>query len=241
MLTDLFLCGRRRGELSDVEKRALEGAATEVRAIPARTRIVERGERLRASTLLLEGWMCRYVDSRDGQRQIVALQVPGDFVDLHGFPLERLDHDVGTLSACRVATVPHDRLFRIVVEFPHLARLLWFSTLLDAAMHREWIFRIGRLSALGRVAHLLCELHERLRVVGLVKDGSFDFPLTQQDIGEACGLTSVHANRTIGRLRNDGLVTIAHRRVTIHDFAGLARVAEFEGGYLYLDDGSQGD
>lgn len=235
MITDLFLRGRRRHELSAGEKRALESSVSEIRDIPARTRIVERGERLKHSTLLLSGWMCRYVDSRDGQRQILALQVPGDFVDLHGFPLERLDHDVATLSASRIATVPHDRLMALVTEHPHLARLLWFSTLLDAAMHREWIFRIGRLSAIGRVAHMICELHERLRCIGMVQDGGFDFPLTQQDIGEVCGLTSVHANRTIGKLRNDGVCTIAQRRVTIHDMAALRRIAEFEGSYLYID------
>lgn len=216
----------------------MEAALGEVRTVPARTEVVRRGEPVRHSTLLIDGVMCRYMDARDGQRQLVALHFAGDFTDLHGFPLQRLDHDLATITACRVVSVPHERLTALTERWPHLGRLLWFSTLLDAAMHREWIFRIGRLPAIGRVAHLICETHARLQAVGRVEHGSFDFPLTQQDLAEACGLTSVHVNRTLARLRKDGLVTIppATRRVTIHDLPALARLGEFDPDYLYLED-----
>jgi CRP-like cAMP-binding protein len=114
---------------------------------------------------------------------------------------------------------------------------LWFSTLLDAAQHREWIFSMGRLDAIGRVAHFVAETRARMNAIGLVDEsGWFDFPLTQQDIGEACGLTSVHVNRTMRRLREDGLIEIAGRRARVLDIAVLARIGEFIPDYLYLDD-----
>ncbi|MGJ3626098.1 Crp/Fnr family transcriptional regulator [Sphingomonas sp. MMS24-JH45] len=109
--------------------------------------------------------------------------------------------------------------------------------LLDAALHREWIFRIGRLDALGRVGHLLCETHARLAATGRARDGIFEWPLTQQDTGEACGLTAVHVNRTLRRLREDGLAEIIRGSARILDLPRLARLAEFDPDYLYLENG----
>ena len=231
-----FLRGRRRGELSREEQAALEDALSEPVTVPARSTIVRRGQPVRQSTMLISGFMCRYMDARDGFRQLVSLELPGDFVDLHGYPLQRLDHDLATLTECVVATIPHERLTELIEAFPHLGRLLWFSSLLDAAMHREWIFRLGRLESTGRLAHLLCETYTRLAAIGRVEDGAFDFPVTQQDLGEACGLTSVHINRTVRRLREAGLAEIGKGQVRILDFPGLAALGEFSGDYLYLDD-----
>lgn len=231
-----FLRGRVRSPTPE-ERAILDGAIERVEHVPARKVVVNRGERVRYSTLLLEGAMCRYMDARDGYRQLVAYQVPGDFVDLHGYPLQFLDHDIGTLTDCTVALVPHARLDEIVVRHPQLAQTLWFATLLDAALHREWIFRLGRLDAIGRVGHFLCETCARLDAVGRVENGRFALPLTQQDIGEACGLTSVHVNRTLRRLREDGLADVAKGEVMITDHARLARVAEFDPDYLYLSKG----
>ena len=232
-----FLQGRRRRELAGEELAALAAIMSPPVPIPARRTIIRRGQEVRQSTLLVSGFLCRYMDARDGYRQLVSVQVPGDFVDLHGYPLRRLDHDVATLTDVSVSTVSHDDLTALLARFPHLNRMLWFSTLLDAAMHREWIFRLGRLEAAGRLAHFLCETYERLRVVGLAADGRFDFPLTQQDIGEACGLTSVHVNRTLRRLREAGLAEMASRTARILNMPALAALGEFEPDYLYLDDG----
>ena len=124
----------------------------------------------------------------------------------------------------------------LIEAYPHLGRLLWFSSLLAAAMHREWIFRLGRLESTGRLAHFLCETYARLTATGRVEDGSFDFPLTQQDMGEACGLTSVHINRTVRRLREAGLAEVGKGQVRILDFPGLAALGEFNPDYLYLDE-----
>ena len=236
-VTGDFLRGRGRFRLSEAEKDALEASVERVETLPARTIVTSRGQRVRYSTLLLDGTMCRYMDARDGFRQLVALQVAGDFIDLHGFPLEVLDHDVGTLTESRIAVFPHARIEALMERMPHLARWLWRSTLLDAALHREWIFRLGRLDAVGRVAHLLTEIYFRLAAVGRAGDMSFPLALTQQDLGEACGLTSVHVNRTLRRLREEGLADFSRGKVTIMDLPRLSRVAEFDPDYLYLDDG----
>lgn len=218
-----FLRGRGRSAMTEEEKDVLDGAVERIEEIPARTIVIRRGELIGYSTMLLDGAMCRYMDARDGLRQLVAMQVTGDFVDLHGYPLQRLDHDVGTLTDVRVALVPHARIDRILVDHPRLTRLMWRSTLLDAALHREWIFRIGRLDAAGRLAHFLLETYHRLRVVGRADGGAFELALTQQDLGEALGLTSVHVNRMLQQARRDGDLQWRVGHVRLTDPAGLAR------------------
>lgn len=226
--------------MSEEEKQIIESAVDRVDTLPARTVLVTRGKKVRTSTLLIEGAMCRYMDARDGYRQLVAYQVPGDFVDLHAYPLERLDHDVATIAESRVAYVQHAAVDEIIASHPRLARILWRSTLLDAAMHREWIFRLGRLDAAGRVAHFLSETCHRMAAVERVRDGAFVLPLTQQDLGEACGLTSVHVNRTLRRLREERLAEIGRGEARILDGARLARLGEFDPDYLYLEEGGWG-
>lgn len=187
------------------------------------------------SRLLLSGIVCRYKDLRNGQRQITELHVPGDFVDLHSFTLKQLDHDVMTLTPARLANVPHDNLRRITERFPHITRMYWFSTNLDAVVHREWELSLGRRTARARLATLLSELHLRLRIVGLANANGYDLPLTQTDLAECTGLTNVHVNRTLRELREEGLVALQAGRVTIIDRLSLWRVGEFDPRYLYLD------
>ena len=233
MLTRRFLLGRARDALSDEERQVLESAVTSVRQIPARTTIVRRGELVSQSCLLLDGFMCRYLDDRQGYRQLVSIHVPGDFVDLHGFPMKRLDHDIATMGACTLATFDHRALATLQERHPRLTRWLWFATLLDAAIHREWIFRLGRLGAEGRVAHFFCELNARLEMVDLASDGRFSLPATQADLAEACGITGVHANRVLRLMRERGLATFRGGEVRILDARRLAQLAEFDPVYLY--------
>lgn len=226
---------RARDTVSPEEEQALRDAVAEVRSLSADEIVVHAGRVLTFSVLLLDGIMCRYKDLSDGQRQITELHVPGDFADLHSFTLKRLDHNIMTITPCRIAIVPHERLERITERFPHLTRLLWFTTNLDAAIHREWEVSLGRRSALSRIAALFCEMTLRLEVVGLAEGLSYDFDLTQTDLAECVGLTPIHVNRTLKELREQGLVQFRGGRVTIHDWDGLARVAEFDTAYLYLE------
>lgn len=237
-LTGRFLMGRGRERLSLDEQRVLEENVRTVKEFPARHHLVCRGEKLDQSMMLVDGYVTRYMDDREGYRQLVSVHVPGDFVDLHGFPTGRLDHDIGTLGPVKVAMFDHDTLTAITDRYPHLTRVLWFSTLLDAAMHREWIFRLGRLGADGRLAHFFCELNARLSMVGLADNGRFELPLTQPDLAEACGLTGVHVNRVLRDLRERDLLLFRNGQVDILNLPGLESVAEFESDYLYCDMGN---
>ncbi len=232
--TDRFLRGRRGVSLDADERQRVEQAICDVRDVGARQTIIRAGERLYTSTMLVEGIMCRYIDDRDGHRQLVAVHVPGDFVDLHAYPLKTLDHDLSTLTAVRIAIVPHAELDAINAERPELTRKLWFSTLLDAAMHRAWLFRLGRLDAVSRVAHFFCETNLRMISAGLSDGHRFRFDITQLDLGEICGLTSVHVNRVLRQLREDGLCTFRSGLVEIQDMPRLVRQGQFDPAYLYM-------
>ena len=236
MKTTNFLKGRRGTQITKEEREALEGVLSKPTKLPARRLVVRAGEEVTQSILLLEGFMCRYMDDRKGNRQLVAVHLPGDFVDLHGYPLQHLDHDVATITEATVAYAPHSRLTEITQRMPHLSRMLWFSTLLDAAMHREWIFRLGRLNAAGRVAHFLAETNVRLMMIGRSDGHRYDLPMTQTDLGEACGLTQVHTSRTLSALRRGGIADVQCGVVHIKDRRELQRLAEFDAAYLYPDD-----
>lgn len=235
MIERLLLKLRVRDILSAAEEAALLGLIDTVEEVPAKKLVVARGVPLRHSILLLDGLMCRYKDLKNGRRQISALHVPGDFLDLHGFTLKHLDHDVMALAKSHMVLVPHERLTQLTIDFPHLTRLLWFSTNLDAAIHREWEVSLGQRSGVERVAHLFCELFTRMSVVGLVEGHSYDLPMSQAELGECLGLTPVHTNRVLRNLRERGLAEMKARQVHIHDMAGLKALAEFDPVYLYLD------
>ncbi|MXO94361.1 helix-turn-helix domain-containing protein [Erythrobacter arachoides] len=232
--TELFLKGRLRHELREEEKQALENAIAGTIELRPRTTLVERGERVDYSYYLIEGTMLRHLDDKRGARQLVGLNVSGDFVDLHSFAMKRLDHNVASLDRALLAKVPHKAIAGLVDKFPHMARALWFSTLLDAAMHREWIFRLGRLNAEGRIAHLISEIVARLRFVDQYDGRNLPVPLLQRDYAEACGITSVHANRSFKNLRERGILNPrGDGRIEILDEDALHRLGEFDGDYLY--------
>jgi len=226
---------RQRTDIDPEEERAIRELVTETRTIPADHILIRAGEELTNSILLLDGWMARSKDMATGERQVTELHVSGDFPDLHGFTLKRLDHDVITYSECKIGVVPHDRLLEITRKFPHIARVYWFSTNVDAAITRELALSLGQRSAISRMAHLFCELYVRLKVVDRTDGDRYQFPLTQRELSECLGLTVVHVNRTLQELRRKQLVEFENRNLTILDRKGLESVAEFDPAYLYLD------
>jgi CRP-like cAMP-binding protein len=226
---------RKRDEINPEEEAAIRGAVAEVREVPADKALIRSGQELDVSTLLLDGWMARAKDLRSGQRQITELHVAGDFVDLHSFSLKRLEHDILTLTPCTIAIVPHEALRAITEQHAHLTRVYWFSTNLDAAIHRERMLSLGARSAISRMAHLFCELYVRLEIVGLTNGHSYGLPLTQQELAECHGLTSVHVNRTLQELRRREVIQLEERWLEILDLRQLQSIAEFEPAYLYLD------
>lgn len=225
---------RARDTISVEEEAAIRAGMGEARRYPADQVVIRGGEELSGSTLLIDGYMARYKDLSDGRRQITQIHVPGDFCDLHSFTLKMLDHNILALTPCTVAVMPHTELTRITEQCPHLTRVYWFLTNLDAAIHREWELSLGQRNALSRVAALFCELLVRLEIVGLVQDTSYALPITQAELGECLGLTAVHVNRTLRELRERGLLEFRGGRAKVLDEAGLRAVAEFDPAYLYL-------
>ena len=227
---------KRYGPPSDEECAALIEALTPPAVVPAGHEIIQQFTQPRISTLLLSGTIGRVVTLKRGAQQITALQVPGDFVDLHAFLLGNLDHSIVALSDCLTATVAHDDLRRITNRYPRLGRSLWFLTLVDAAVHRQWLAVLGRREALGRVAHVLCELYTRLADVGLAQKGQFELGLTQMHMADVLGLSAVHVNRVAQLLRRRGLITWDRRGgIEILDWDTLAELAEFDPAYLQLE------
>ncbi|WP_245841587.1 Crp/Fnr family transcriptional regulator [Sphingomonas lenta] len=213
----------------------MRGLLADTRSVEARRTVIREGERLEASTLLLDGLMCRYKDLRNGQRQVTELHVPGDFADMHSFTLKRLDHNVQTLTDCVIGLVPHERIQRMTETHPRLARLYWFGTNLDAAIHREWEVSLGKRWAAERTAALFCEMHVRLGLVGMADPDGYGFPLTQTELAECLGITPIHLNRTLKELREAGLVEFRSRYVSLLDLPRLRSMADFDENYLYLD------
>lgn len=226
---------RQRTSISVDEQRAIEALVSEVRNVRADQAVIRAGETLTFSLLLLDGWTARTKDLASGDRQISELHISGDFVDLHGFMLKHLDHDLRAFTPCRLAVVPHERLERMLEKHPRLARIYWFLTNIDAAIHREWLLSLGQRSALSHMAHLFCEMCVRFDQIGMVEDGAYAFPLTQREVAECLGLTTVHANRMVQELRRRGLIELANRRVKILDHPRLEALAEFDPRYLYFD------
>lgn len=224
----------RRDALSVVEAALLEDMPTQVRAASVGQDLIRERDRPTSSTLLMSGFCGRYNELPDGRRQITSIHVPGDFVDLHSFLLKPMDHGIVALSDCEVAAVPHARLQGFTQEQPHLTRLLWQSTLVDAAIHRQWVVSAGRRSAVEHMAHLICEIALRLKVVDLGDEKGFRLPLTQAVLGDVLGMSSVHINRVLRDLRDRGLATWRGGDVVIDDWAGLTDLAGFDPTYLRL-------
>jgi CRP-like cAMP-binding protein len=234
-MTNPFIVKLEHGaELSDKDRQALEGAIGNVRQVGARTDLIEEGDRPDNVHAILEGFACRYKVLPDGQRQIMAWLVPGDLCDLHVSILGEMDHAIGTLASCKIAFIPHDTVEDLTSKHPAINRALWWATLVDEGTLREWLVNMGRRPADRQMAHLFCELFVRLDSVGLTNGTSFDFPLTQEELGDTLGVSTVHVNRMLQQLRADGLIELKGKTLTILDFERLKEFADFDPNYLHL-------
>jgi CRP-like cAMP-binding protein len=220
-------------DLSDEDVRLLDGLASSPTHYHADRDVICQGDRPSNVHLVVGGFACRYKLLEDGRRQIVALLLPGDLCDPHIFLFEEMDHSIATLAPSGIAMIPRDRILEITEERPKLARALWWSTLLDEAILREWLVNMGQRDAHESMAHLLVELYFRYRVIGETEDDSFFFPLTQTEFGDTLGLSIVHVNRTLQRLRAEGLIEVRSQTVTVLDLEGLKAVAQFDPAYLH--------
>jgi CRP-like cAMP-binding protein len=221
------------GTLPDVDKRALVDVCDDVREFSAKRDIIREGARPDFVHLVLEGWAARYKLVPSGRRQITAFLVPGDFCDLHITVLQQMDHSITSITPTKIACIPAKVMKELPETHPSLTRALWWSTLVDEAVLREWLVSAGRRNAYEAVAHILCELHARLKRVGLVEGHHFELPVTQEELADALGLTAVHVNRMLQRLRMEGLVQLEKGRLAVLDSLGLCKVAGFDPSYLH--------
>ena len=223
--------------LSSEEQAVLSLACRSVRTFPAGATLLRAGEKPRDLFIILEGFACRIKADPDGKSSIVSYLVPGDTGDQHGFILKETDHDVTALSQCIFAFLPQDSFSLMVERFPRVIHALWWATLVEQATSREWVFNVAARQAPKRVAHLLCELLMRLELVGLVHDDSYILPITQAELGDTLGLSSIHICRVLRFLRDRGLIDWnKSKTLTIPDVAKLKAFGAFDPNYHHLED-----
>ena len=220
--------------LSADEKDALQSISGTVKTLEADQDIVREGERPSACCLILDGFAYRYKLTETGKRQIVSFHIPGDIPDLQSLHLEMMDHSLGTLAQSRLAFLSHDTVRDLIRRCPRIGDAFWRDTLIDSAVFREWMVGLGRREAYARVAHLLCELYVRLRSVGLTNGRAYELPITQTELGDALGISTVHVNRTLQDLRGEGLITLRAGSLTVQDWERLKAAGEFDPAYLHL-------
>ena len=221
------------GPLGPEELDVLERFNPTITCFEADRDLVREGERPTICMLLLEGMVCRWKMLKDGRRQIVSFHVQGDLIDFTSLLLGKIDHTITALNAVRTAAVPHAMLLEWAHRFPAMCLALWRDTLIDSSMYREWVVNVGRRSAYERIAHLLCEMVQRLHVVGLAPAYVCDLPITQSEFADATGLSTVHVNRTLQELRRNGLIELRGKTLRVLDWDGLQNAATFDSSYLY--------
>lgn len=225
---------RTTSAVTDEDIKAVDALPFSVREYPAERNIVGDGQRATECCLIIKGFCARSKTTSEGRRQILSIHIPGEIPDLMSLHLHVMDHDLSTLTPCTLGFINHDALRLLHRRQPNLADMFWRDTLVDAAMFREWIVNVGQRPAPARLAHVIVELRERLKVIGRVDGANFEMPLTQEQIGEALGITPVHANRVIKQLRQDGVVELHRGRVTVLDEGKLLELAGFDDRYLHL-------
>ena len=225
----------RRAALDDSDRDALFALPFKVRKVEPGQFMLREGMRTEFSTLLLSGYAYRHKLTADGERQIVSIHIPGDFMDLEGSLLTTADHNVQALTRGEIATIETRYLIALIDSHPHVARAMWIDTLIDASIYREWVVNVGRRPAIQRIGHLLCEVARRLEIAGLGATTGYQFPMTQDQLADAVGLTPVHVNRTLKAMEAAKLIARHKRFIEIPDWERLRTMSGFNELYLHLD------
>ena len=234
MANALILKLERGVDLGHEDRARLDAVIRNPRKVGKRKDLIREGESPSVVQLVLEGFACRYKVLPNGRRQIMAFLIPGDFCDFHVAILGTMDHSIATLTPCTMVEITRETIVDLTDHHPRIARALWWSTLVDEAVLREWLVNMGQRPADKQVAHVLCELLVRLQSVGRATDTSYELPLTQQELGDAMGLSVVHTNRSLQILRDEGLIILSEGRLTIPDVARTKEYAGFDPNYLHL-------
>lgn len=223
----------RRAALSDADRTALLSLPFTCETFGKDSYLVREGERVNECALLIKGFAFRQKLLRDGSRQIISFHVPSEFVDLENSLLVIADHNVQSLNRCETAMIPRAALIELADARPPIRQAMWIDTLIDSSVFREWVVNVGRRDARARISHLLCELALRLMRICGADIATFDFPVTQEQLADATGLTSVHTNRVLQQLRRDGLIQLSAKSLTVLDWDGLREAGDFHELYLH--------
>ncbi len=198
--------------------------------------VVREGEISKGSCqFILEGFAFRQKLTVAGGRQIVSLHMQGDILDLQNMFLSVSDHSVQALTRLTIIEIAKERLQNLILTHPAIGAAMWIDGLIDGSIYREWVLNVGRRDARARIAHILCEFVTRMEATGVAESGTYPLPMTQEQLGDAVGLTSVHVNRTLRALVKEGLVKFDRRQLSILDWDGIRAVGEFSPLYLHLD------
>jgi CRP-like cAMP-binding protein len=224
--------------LDEEDIEALRRLPIHQREFKAREAIVSDGQRPHECCLIGEGFAFRSKTTVEGQRQVLSIHIPGEIPDLQSLHLRVMDHDLTTLTPCTLGFIPHAAVMGLNRQRPNVAAALWRETLIDAAIFREWLLSLGRRSAGARMAHLLLELHRRLDAVGRTQEWEFELPVTQADLGDCLGLSTVHVNRVLQQLRREGRIEVQRTNFHLVDPQELEKLAEFDPSYLHLHPGN---
>lgn len=221
--------------LTDENHVVLRDMLGTVRRVEAHSDITPEGATPRALTVILEGWACSYRDLPDGKRQITSILLPGDLAEPFGILPRFADRSLAALTPVTLALVCPDAIRTAACTYPGIEKALWWDLLVASAIERERVVSLGRRSASERLGHLFCELQLRLEMVGLADGPECDLPLTQSELADVLGLSSVHVNRSLQDLRSRGLVSLQNRRLTIRDLDRLREASFFDPAYLHTE------
>jgi CRP-like cAMP-binding protein len=220
--------------LGDEDRAAIRALPFTRRRLNTNDHVVWDGDRPQHTCLLLSGFAYRYKVAGNGGRQIMSIHMKGDIVDLQNSLLGIADHNVQMLSSGELALIPIEAVRDVAFRRPAVGMAMWYETLVEGSIFREWILNIGRRSANVRIGHLLCEFATRLEVAELGKQTEYELPMTQEQLADAVALTSVHVNRTLMKLEEEGYISRTKRHIVINDWHKLAKLADFEPRYLHM-------
>lgn len=223
-------------QFTDQERQVLSGLSDLPVVVAPRQDIIQEGDNPTGVNLIVAGYAFRYKALSDGRRQILGYFVPGDICDLRVFVLKRMDHSIAALTQVAVRLIPEKRILDITETYPRIMRALWWATLVEESVTREWLLSMGQRNAVERVAHLFCEIFYRASAVGATEGLTVPLPLRQTDLAEMTGLSVVHVNRVLQDLRKRGLIAFDGQILTIVDLDQLEAFALFDPLYLHLDE-----
>jgi CRP-like cAMP-binding protein len=232
-LDPLYRRWQRRVAVTREDKAAIAALPWSERTYARDSYLVREGEPATVCMLLIKGFAYRQKLVSDGARQIISIHIAGEFLDFQNILLGVADHNVQCLTRCVVSVIHKSALLDLIAERPNVRRALWLDSLIDSSIFREWVVNVGRRDARQRIAHLLCELADRIKSSGIADEQPYDFPLTQEQIADCTGLTAVHTNRTLQGLRRDGLISLSASRLAILDWDRLTEIGDFNERYLH--------